>query len=908
MKKLVILLLLILPIALFGLVSYLGREVVKPGYTSVEGVEIRVNNRITKNKENNKNLIIDKDEVYQLTFDVLPLIATNKSVSFYSVDSTYVSIDENGLITGAEYTTKPIVITVTTEMNKKEDFVYVTVSSTEAREVIFSESTINLEILQRHVLDYTIYPMSAQIYTTVTFVSSNPEIIKVDEDGMITALRKGEAEITITTNNGKTDTVTVNGVLGYETYLPPGPIVTVKDIYQFEINCNSDDYEWRIKEGGENYASIDQNGLLTFKVKNQPVTVQFFNHENPEQEPAEVVITSVHDVITKIDIGNQVIDMTIRQDGKMKLNPTIFPKDATVSKLIYEVTHGMNILSVDNIGNLTAMGNGKAKVKISSEAIDVTIDIDIYCPPYTLEIDSRYQKASNLLKDDGISLARNESVTMGYTISLGSHSEVHQDIEILMLDSNVVSIERSDLPQARTRTAEIAEITINSAIKNFTIKPLVTGKFNLILVSKSEASLLSYSQIYRLNINDGVNVRTFEEMKLIIDNPSTDKAMVINLLNDIIVDKEVAATNTLKNIDPTQINGFNHHFVIFMIQNQTEINGNSFEINARNVQFTTTDDWYRENPSPGIIFVTTFHGKNPFGNSLESQLVLNHLILRGNSDNVPTIKPAVVLQALYVGNIEVNGISENRNKVEGISDFIKLNDVEISRVRMGIRINNVDRVQFDNVIFTEIDGSIGYMSQVRSVKLSNLVITSAKGTGIEFLADHSLNCGYDRTTKKSSLTGKDYEEGAPMRVEYTGNLKISCWASVAALDPAYFVFVQILKTQGKLRTEEHYAKLDANGKLSKTNSSDYVIIPFIAAATNGSFAHPGNYTIFEFERSCIDLISHDAFTISAIGAPELAGKGLNSRLWIVNIGLKSPKLNEALKNGSAWPMLDCANP
>ena len=53
------------------------------------------------------------------------------------------------------------------------------------------------------------YTIPKKTYTTVTYKSSNSKVVKVDKNGVVKAVKKGKAVITVTTANGKKATCKV---------------------------------------------------------------------------------------------------------------------------------------------------------------------------------------------------------------------------------------------------------------------------------------------------------------------------------------------------------------------------------------------------------------------------------------------------------------------------------------------------------------------------------------------------------------------------------------------------------------------------------------------------------------------------------------------------------------------------
>lgn len=76
--------------------------------------------------------------------------------------------------------------------------------------VTIAPKTNNLEVGATRQLNITIEPSNAT-NQSVTFESSDNRVATVDDNGLVTAISEGIADITVTTNDGgHTDTATIN--------------------------------------------------------------------------------------------------------------------------------------------------------------------------------------------------------------------------------------------------------------------------------------------------------------------------------------------------------------------------------------------------------------------------------------------------------------------------------------------------------------------------------------------------------------------------------------------------------------------------------------------------------------------------------------------------------------------------
>ncbi|MCI7307333.1 Ig-like domain-containing protein, partial [Alistipes senegalensis] len=156
-----------------------------------------------------------------LAATVSPKDAANKKVSWKSDKPEIATVDANGKVTGVK--AGEATITVTTEDGGKTATCKVTVSDTEIKVtgVTLNKTALTLNIGASETLSATVAPADAT-NKKVTWKSSDAAVATVDTNGKVTAVKAGEATITVTTEDGgktatckvtvKTATIAVTGV------------------------------------------------------------------------------------------------------------------------------------------------------------------------------------------------------------------------------------------------------------------------------------------------------------------------------------------------------------------------------------------------------------------------------------------------------------------------------------------------------------------------------------------------------------------------------------------------------------------------------------------------------------------------------------------------------------------------
>lgn len=143
-----------------------------------------------------------KDETAQLTAEVTPSYADNKRVTWQSSDEKVATVDENGKVTAVGNGTATI--TATSVSGSYTAIVSVTVKiPVEIQKLtIEAEKETLTKIGESTELKVKIEPENADLQKLI-WKSDNEKVATTDENGKVTAVGNGTAEITVTTEDGK---------------------------------------------------------------------------------------------------------------------------------------------------------------------------------------------------------------------------------------------------------------------------------------------------------------------------------------------------------------------------------------------------------------------------------------------------------------------------------------------------------------------------------------------------------------------------------------------------------------------------------------------------------------------------------------------------------------------------------
>ncbi len=143
-----------------------------------------------------------KDETAQLTAEVTPSYADNKRVTWQSSDEKVATVDENGKVTAVGNGTATITATSVSGSYTAAVSVTVKIPVKIQKLTIEAEKETLTKIGESTELKVKLEPENADLQKLI-WKSNNEKVAITDENGKVTAVGNGTAEITVTTKDGK---------------------------------------------------------------------------------------------------------------------------------------------------------------------------------------------------------------------------------------------------------------------------------------------------------------------------------------------------------------------------------------------------------------------------------------------------------------------------------------------------------------------------------------------------------------------------------------------------------------------------------------------------------------------------------------------------------------------------------
>ncbi len=312
---------------------------------------------ITINVESDSITLIE-DETHQL------LVTTNDPDGLiYSVDTAgVIELSDTGLISALSEGNAVITVTSSTDASIFEE---ISVEVREAVDLVSNRMEVSLIEGESHQLVIT----SNKDYT---FEVSNPNIISVNDDGLVLAKSEGQASVIVTSTYDPSVTITITFNIdkhitldiNKETYE-----MVVGDSETLSVESNDD---LSYVSGDSNIVSVSQTGELTAEGFGETtVTIRSTYNEDVEA----VVTVTVYKYTEEI--------MIVGNDLMIKGMESTFSIDPLPVGSLSEVnwfSSDESVLTVDEFGQVTAVNSGNATILAKSvldESIADTFNITV---------------------------------------------------------------------------------------------------------------------------------------------------------------------------------------------------------------------------------------------------------------------------------------------------------------------------------------------------------------------------------------------------------------------------------------------------------------------------------------------------------------------------------------------------
>ena len=316
-------------------------------------------------------LTLTEGETETLTATVRPDNADNRKVTWSSDKTDVATVGGDGRVTAVK--AGEAVVTVTTEDGGKTATCKVTVKAkaVNVTEVTLDRTELTLTEGETETLTATVKPDNAD-NRKVAWSSDKTDVATVGGDGKVTAVKPGEATVTVTTEDGgrtatcrvtvKAKAVSVTEVTldRTELTLTEGETETLTATVRPD---NADNRKVAWSSDKTDVATVDGAGKVT-AVKAGEAVVTVTTEDGGKTATCAVTVKAKAVPVTGVEVNPWAVTLSVR--GTSKLSYTIRPADATNQNVKWE-SESPSVATVDSEGNVQGVAAGTAKICVTTE-------------------------------------------------------------------------------------------------------------------------------------------------------------------------------------------------------------------------------------------------------------------------------------------------------------------------------------------------------------------------------------------------------------------------------------------------------------------------------------------------------------------------------------------------------------
>lgn len=458
-------------------------------------------------------------QTLRLSATVTPDDATDKSVIWRSENSDIATVDQYGVVTAVGV--GEVNITATNSSGQTASIMIIVVP-TLAESLIITNTAVNMHVGEEYQFVALIEPFTTT-NKNLNWTSSNPNIVKIDNDGKATAIELGEAVIEVATTDGSNLTATcpvsVNPMPVEQVIIDYAGTTTLKVGDRIQLNAivlpeNATDkrIEWVSQTGA---LTVDQNGLVTAVGLVEQSWIGAFSPASPygENPPADYKFDIINFSVVKTLVERIEIlkDNDSMYAGETKqLTAVVYPESATNKAVTWESSNS-SVITVDENGLLTAHQAGYADIKaLANDGSGVFATTRIYVAVTPVESITISANGLTELKD---------GETLQLVATVLPETATDKTVNWESSNSNVATVSNDGLVTAHSTigSARITATANNGSSGFIDITVIETPVEYVVLTSSKETC--SVGEIINVNVEIFPENATFKEVTWSVENP-----------------------------------------------------------------------------------------------------------------------------------------------------------------------------------------------------------------------------------------------------------------------------------------------------------------------------------------------------------------------------------------------------
>lgn len=344
--------------------------------------------------------------------------------------------------------------------------------------ISFDKKSMEMYVGDSKKINATIYPENADYKKLYWTIAEGDDVVSVDEEGNVTALKEGTAKVKAIDYYGNYDecvvTVTIPPVNVTRVILNKKsinmkannePIQLTATIYP--SNATNKNVSWSSSDIG--VVTVSNTGLVT-PVDVGTAKISVITEDGNFKDECNVTITPKVVNATSITLNKPSCEIIIGDTCELVAN--VVPSDATDAKLTWTSTN-VNVATVEKVGDrnavITAKGVGTTRISVSNESGSVSAICNVTVKPIEVTGVS--------LNKDSLSLMVGNSEKLVATVN--PSNATNKNISWSSSDETVAKVSSDgEVTGVDVGTAKISAVTEDGSFKaecNVTITPKIIG-------------------------------------------------------------------------------------------------------------------------------------------------------------------------------------------------------------------------------------------------------------------------------------------------------------------------------------------------------------------------------------------------------------------------------------------------
>lgn len=307
---------------------------------------------------------IKATETVTLTATVQPATATDKTVNWKSSDTGVATVTDSGVVTGVAVGTATI--TATNSAGQTAE-IEIEVIPTLVDRIQLNRNTAQIKVMEGFRLTATILPATATD-KSVSWTSSDPLTVAVDNEGNVTGMSLGTATITCRAEDGSgvtaTCRITVTETSTESVSIKAEGPTTLKVTETVQLTATvlpatATDKSVSWQSDNSDIADVDYTGLvIAYGIGEATITAT-----NSGGQTATIKITVVKTPVERIALDKT--DLSLKRGESEQLTASVYPETAT-NKTVTWSSENPSVATVEQSGLVSALNAGKTRIAARS--------------------------------------------------------------------------------------------------------------------------------------------------------------------------------------------------------------------------------------------------------------------------------------------------------------------------------------------------------------------------------------------------------------------------------------------------------------------------------------------------------------------------------------------------------------